>query len=187
MLLLNKRKEDLSIRMVSHSRGAIVKPSFRGFRASYTQLPCLDTPTEVDPSTKPSRTQGPKTPPSKTSYQTSSTSKPIMVPPPSQNNFLTPTKTPSLPPNEVVPENIFCDQSFTSERFEIKSPGYPYRYFDSLNCAYQIVKSSERVCRLSILFNYFNVVGEDGACSGDYLDVGREKVCGVLERFTKST
>ncbi len=175
--------------MVSHSRGAIVKPSFRGFRASYTQLPCLDAPTEVDPSSKKGKKSLPP-PPSKTQQQqqtsTPISSNPVFVPPPNSKPNFTPTKTPAVPPSELVPENIFCDQSFTSERFEIKSPGYPYRYFDSLNCAYQIVKSSERVCRLSILFNYFNVVGEDGACSGDYLDVGREKVCGVLERFTKS-
>lgn len=42
------------------------------------------------------------------------------------------------------------------------------------------------VCRLRVTFNYFNVVGEDGNCKGDYLDVVNSRICGVLERYTQS-
>lgn len=153
VILLNKRKEDLSIRMVTSGRGAIVKPSFRGFRASYTQMPCLETAPEV------ASTPTPKVP--DYSNQT-------------------------LPVRIIQAKPIYCDQTFDDKSFDIKSPGFPYQYFDNLNCAYLIRKNNANVCRLRLTFNYFNVVGEDGHCKGDYLDVVNARICGVLERYTKS-
>ncbi|XP_075591258.1 uncharacterized protein LOC124491913 [Dermatophagoides farinae] len=164
MILMNKRKDDLTIRMVTSSRGAMVKPSFKGFRASYIQLPCLDTQTpspsisnqipHIQPATKSIAVENPQT--------------------------LHPIPTPMIVHNEA----IYCDQTFDDKMFEIKSPGYPYRYFDGLDCSYLIRKNSANVCRLKVTFTYFNVVGEDGNCRGDYLDIFSTRFCGILDRYT---
>ena len=169
VVLLNKRKDDLAIRMVSSSRGAIVKPSFRGFRASYTQLPCLDS-RPVD-----SKSPRPTKPTSNTKGE------------PSRFTLPSPLSTTTTPVPIFAPDDrIYCDQTFDEKMFDIKSPGFPYRYFDNLNCAYLIRKNSANVCRLKVTFNFFNVVSEDGNCQGDYLDLFNTRICGVLERYTKS-
>ncbi|OTF83939.1 cubilin-like protein, partial [Euroglyphus maynei] len=167
MILMNKRKDDLTIRMVTSSRGAMVKPSFKGFRSSYTQLPCLDTQTPL---------QLPRPPPS------SSISNQIPYIQPATKSIATVEK----PRTSMIIQNeaIYCDQTFDDKMFEIKSPGYPYRYFDGIDCSYLIRKNSANVCRLKVTFTYFNVVGEDGNCRGDYLDIFNTRFCGVLDQHT---
>ena len=179
MILMNKRKDDLTIRMMTSSRGAMVKPSFKGFRASYTQLPCLvDTQIPLPPPPPPPSSSSPLSIQNQISNIQSAT-KSIVV----EKSASIPKKTSII---NVQNEQIYCDQTFDDKMFEIKSPGYPYRYFDHLDCSYLIRKNSANVCRLKVTFTYFNVVGEDGNCRGDYLDIFNTRFCGVLDQHTSS-
>lgn len=182
MILLNKRKEDLSIRMITDSRGALLKPSFRGFRATYTQLPCLTPEGEETPAMRPT-TSRPSPAYSKTTPEGSKT---ILSPTRQQiQQSLRPNTSFGVRKHHDEPA-IFCDQTFDTKLFTIQSPGYPYRYYDGIDCQYRITKASPNICRLKLTFQAFNVNGEDGFCRGDYLEVFGARICGVLEKFTTS-
>lgn len=173
--------------MVSSSRGAIVKPSFRGFRASYTQMPCMDAqksePVSLNQKGQPMQHETKSSIQSPSQSQFTDYNKPMINRSPMSTGqkgsmFATPT-TP-------IQENMYCDKTFDDKIFEIKSPGYPYQYYDNLYCSYLIRKNSANVCRLKVTFNHFNLVGEDRKCKGDYLDLFNNKFCGVLDDFTTS-
>ncbi|KPM06250.1 cubilin-like protein 2 [Sarcoptes scabiei] len=198
MLLLNKRKDDLLIRMVTSSRSALVKSSFRGFRANYVQLACLDSDSQQphqQPTGQMPNIQRSQQPASlrKSSLKTKPSSSDISPPDYHQRKKIEENPSQQRISNEKLDdgsqsnrqdEPIYCDETFDDKHFELKSPGYPYRYFNNLQCSYLIRKNNANVCQLRVIFNQFNLVGEDRNCGGDYLDIFSTRFCGVLKRFT---
>lgn len=186
--------------MVTSSRSALVKSSFRGFRANYVQLACLDSDSQQphqQPTGQMPNIQRSQQPASlrKSSLKTKPSSSDISPPDYHQRKKIEENPSQQRISNEKLDdgsqsnrqdEPIYCDETFDDKHFELKSPGYPYRYFNNLQCSYLIRKNNANVCQLRVIFNQFNLVGEDRNCGGDYLDIFSTRFCGVLKRFTSS-
>ena len=83
------------------------------------------------------------------------------------------------PISERVPVIPFCDQTFTTNQFTIRSPNYPKDYPASLYCRYTIRRPSEAVCGLEFKLKTFDL--EDSAkCGKDFLEIDTGKICGHL-------
>ena len=67
-----------------------------------------------------------------------------------------------------------------SKTVRIRSPNYPSKYFNDVECSYQLKYDKEELCGLQITFDFFSV----RCLSGDYLQIDDEKVCG-LQQGTK--
>jgi hypothetical protein len=76
----------------------------------------------------------------------------------------------------VIP---FCDQTFNTAHFTIKSPNHPNRYPESLYCRYTIRRPSRAICGLDFKFKSFDLE-ESVKCSKDYLEIDTGKICGHL-------
>ncbi|GFQ95573.1 cubilin [Trichonephila clavata] len=79
------------------------------------------------------------------------------------------------------PENKTCEQTFSSESFQVISPGYQSgSYPDNADCKYTVKKSSFQVCALQVKFYTFDLEQSDD-CSKDYLFIAEQKLCGRME------
>jgi hypothetical protein len=89
------------------------------------------------------------------------------------------------PPTPPTPSTgPFCGtRTFTSETFDIVSPGYERGTYDPwTDCHYTVKKMHFSVCALEVKFNAFSLEGSvDGTCRADFLQVGDDvKLCGKL-------
>merc|ERR1712226_156827 len=62
-----------------------------------------------------------------------------------------------------------------SKTVRIRSSNYPSKYFNDVECSYQLKYDKEELCGLQITFDFFSV----SCLSGDYLQIDDEKVCGL--------
>ena len=76
----------------------------------------------------------------------------------------------------VIP---FCDQTFSTAHFTIKSPNHPQVYPNSLYCRYTIRRPSQAICGLDFKFKSFDLE-ESVKCGKDYLEIDTGKICGHL-------
>ncbi|XP_023215823.1 cubilin-like isoform X2 [Centruroides sculpturatus] len=73
-----------------------------------------------------------------------------------------------------------CGGTYTSETFQIVSPGYQSgTYKANLDCKYLVKKSSYDVCALEIKYYIFDLE-ESEDCKKDYFQIGDIKLCGKL-------
>ncbi|XP_055940019.1 cubilin-like isoform X2 [Argiope bruennichi] len=78
-------------------------------------------------------------------------------------------------------ENKTCEQTFSSESFQVISPGYQSgSYPDGSDCRYTVKKSSFQVCALQVKFYTFDLEQSED-CAKDYLDIAEQKLCGRME------
>jgi hypothetical protein len=153
VVAFNKHPNDVLIRFVTNNQN-----SGRGFRASYTQLPCIGgVPTGHQKLTPPISSDG------VSSYG----SHPISI----IDSKLT---------------RIPCDLVIYDMMFEIKSPNYPNHYPENSDCMFSIRKANPSICKLKLKFVYFDVEGNDKLCSGDSLEIDGNKICGRLPNNTIS-
>lgn len=99
------------------------------------------------------------------------------LPPANVNSNLDKLHTPPI--SERIPVIPFCDQTFTTNSFVIRSPNYPKEYPASLYCRYTVRRPSEAVCGLEFKFKTFDL--EDSTkCTKDFLEIDTGKLCGHL-------
>ncbi|XP_022251869.1 cubilin-like, partial [Limulus polyphemus] len=72
-----------------------------------------------------------------------------------------------------------CDDEFSSEKFVLRSPGYPQSYPNNINCHYLIRKNNPGVCALDLTVQSFHLE-ENQNCDYDYLDIKGHKFCGQV-------
>ncbi|GIX97872.1 cubilin [Caerostris extrusa] len=78
-------------------------------------------------------------------------------------------------------QNKTCEQTFSSESFQVISPGYQSgSYPDGAECRYTVRKSSFQVCALQVKFYTFDLEQSE-ECSSDYLLIAEQKLCGRME------
>ena len=188
MLAFNKKPEDVSIRFVTN--GA---KSYRGFRASYTQLPCIGgVPSGHQQLTLQqqqqrhqydgqhhypikNRTEPHQRTPSKTSPSGVSNYGSVPISVIDTSNDLN-TSTNRIPCDRVIYESVF----------EVKSPYYPSYYPPNADCLYSIRRISPNICKLRLRFIDFDLKGDYKECTGDSLEVSASKICGRLPNNTIS-
>ncbi len=163
-MAFNKYPKDVSIRFVTNNQN-----SGRGFRASYTQLPCIGgVPTGHQKMTPHDRTT------ISSDGVSSFGSHPIAIFDNTKIGF--DSKLTRIP----------CDLVIYDMMFEIKSPNYPKRYPENVDCLFSIRKANPSICKLKLKFVYFDVEGNDKHCSGDSLEIDGNKICGRLPNNTIS-
>ncbi|GFR11727.1 cubilin [Trichonephila clavata] len=75
------------------------------------------------------------------------------------------------------PENKTCEQTFSSESFQVISPGYQSgSYPDDADCKYTVKKSSFQVCALQVKFYTFDLEQSDDCSKDFYLSLSRSYV-----------
>ncbi|GIX93522.1 cubilin homolog [Caerostris darwini] len=72
-----------------------------------------------------------------------------------------------------------CDATFDQASFVMSSPNYPLPYDNGRTCTYTVHKSHPLVCRLLLKVVAFDVE-EDPHCGSDFLNVGGDRLCGVM-------
>ncbi|XP_063875785.1 cubilin-like isoform X2 [Scylla paramamosain] len=85
---------------------------------------------------------------------------------------------PPIPPGQ-------CDATSQQPAFLLLSPGYPVRYPPSTECITTVLRSSPDVNSLVLELVDFEL-GTTLGCSGDYLEVGGERLCGLLTGQTRT-
>ncbi|XP_071541139.1 LOW QUALITY PROTEIN: uncharacterized protein [Panulirus ornatus] len=75
--------------------------------------------------------------------------------------------------------SLLCDKRVEGKRFLLQSPGYPAKYRHNLECRYSVVRQDTSVCGVQLTVESFSV--ENGSCMFDYLEVQRQRLCGVLQ------
>ncbi|XP_050733505.1 uncharacterized protein LOC127007040 isoform X2 [Eriocheir sinensis] len=88
---------------------------------------------------------------------------------------------PVLPP--ISPGE--CDTTVTLPQFRLNSPSYPVRYPPSTDCTTTVLRSSADITSLFLDLVDFEL-GTTLGCTGDYLEVGGERLCGVLTGQTRT-
>ena len=185
VLAFNKKPEEVLIRFVTNGH-----KSFRGFRASYTQLPCIGgVPSGQQQITLQQQQQ-----------HYSHQSQPQLQRQP-QHQKTPPTSPPSVSHYGSIPIAIVdtkgvnssiiripCDRVIYDTVFEIRSPNYPAYYPSNADCLYSIRRANSDVCKLQLRFIYFDVKGSGDykQCSGDSLEIDGTKLCGRLPNNTIS-
>ncbi len=157
-MAFNKYPNGVLIRLVTNNQ-----ISGRGFRASYTQLPCIGGVPAGHPKPTP-------TPNGVSGFG----SHPIAIIDETKIGF--DSKSTRIP----------CDLVIYDMMFEIKSPNYPKHYPENIDCLFSIRKANPSICKLKLNFEYFDVEGNDKHCSGDSLEIDGNKICGRLPNNTIS-
>ncbi|KAG1655989.1 Cubilin [Nymphon striatum] len=94
----------------------------------------------------------------------------------------------------ALPGGGECGQTYSSETFFLRSPGFQTAsYFNNQDCEYKIKKVANDVCALELTFHKFDIQKSDD-CLSDYFEVDGVKNCGVIDydsvrtyRFTRDT
>lgn len=196
VLAFNKKPEEVIIRFVTNGH-----KSSRGFRASYTQLPCIGgVPSGQQQLTLQLQQQqyGHRSPPEAQleSAPHSPTHNPTH-PQVHQQKTISPSGVShygSLPIAVVEGYNVVnastarvpCDRVIHDMFFEIKSPNYPHYYPPNHDCLYSIRRADPNICTLRLTFVYFDLKGDYKDCSGDSLELDGSKLCGRLPDNTIS-
>ncbi|CAG2164515.1 unnamed protein product [Oppiella nova] len=181
LLAFNKKPEDVSIRFVSNGQ-----KSFRGFRASYTQLPCIGgVPSGQQQITLQQQEQyyqhkyqGKTQPPVQSQQPIQRQSQPSIPRAPPFTSSTGVTNYGSVPIAIVDNTNAInsslirvpCDRVIYDMVFEMRSPNYPNYYPPNTDCLYSIRRSNSN--------------GEYKECVGDSLEVNGNKMCGSLPNNT---
>ena len=76
----------------------------------------------------------------------------------------------------------FCSRSYIMDNFgiRIESPGFPKEYLINEDCSYFIRLTHSDICFLQVDFTKFSVGNLLGFCSGDYVLINGEGICGNL-------
>ena len=76
----------------------------------------------------------------------------------------------------------FCSRSYIMDNFgiRIESPAFPKEYLDNEDCSYFIRLTHSDICFLQVDFTKFSVGNSLGFCSGDYVLINGEGICGKL-------
>jgi hypothetical protein len=159
---------EVVIRFVTNNR-----LNYRGFRASYVQLPCPESVPFGRPAPYPSsNSRGPP-------YQSSN----------SGGRPISGVASSGSYPISVVQDSsisrVPCDLVVHDMMFEITSPNYPNSYPSHSDCLYSIRKANQNVCKLRLKFVSFDVYG-DKECKEDYLEIYNNRMCGRLPNNTIS-
>ena len=85
---------------------------------------------------------------------------------------------PSLPTSRPT----FCSRSYIMDNFgiRIESPSFPKEYLNNEDCSYFIQLTHSDICFLQVDFTKFSVGNSLGFCSGDYVLINGEGICGKL-------
>ncbi|XP_054713870.1 cubilin-like [Uloborus diversus] len=79
--------------------------------------------------------------------------------------------------------NSTCGQSFSSELFVLQSPSHPEKYQSKSECRYEIHRANRYVCGLQLVILAFDLE-EEPNCKKDYLQLGEERLCGIIPART---
>lgn len=87
-----------------------------------------------------------------------------------------------LQPKASTSELPECNQTFTSDVFQISSPGFPGLYPAGSRCTFTVQKSKANICQLSLAIRKFEL----SDCVNEYLMVDDDKLCGSMIPGTRS-
>ncbi|XP_049518736.1 tolloid-like protein 1 [Dermacentor silvarum] len=100
-----------------------------------------------------------------------------------QNECDEPASTPGGGGVPAGDEESECDETIHKPEAMLLSANYPANYGNNLDCRYTVRKMSSSVCRLEVNFERFDVESSTD-CEYDYLDVDRQRLCGIFSRNT---
>ena len=153
--------------------------SGKGFHATYSQIPCEKSSSVVAAATAASIQSSVRhDPPDGGRMQPS--------PPPTS---LTSGDRISVVDKSSLFPRIPCDLVIYDMYFEISSPGYPFGYPTFADCLFSVRRLNNRICSLVLQFNELDLhpLAPDDACTaGDFLQIGRQRLCHGIRNGTKS-
>lgn len=97
------------------------------------------------------------------------------------------------PPVGPIPPPLCCRNIYNQNRFVMLSQGFPAYFVSDNDCLYAIQRSSPNVCRLRIIFKFFNLddpaAGEfaDGGCFNNFIEIEGRRFCGCRSNFVYET
>lgn len=92
-----------------------------------------------------------------------------------------------------IPLPVCCRNIYNQNRFVMLSQGFPAYIVSDNDCLYVIQRSSPNVCRLRIVFKYFNLddlaAGElaDVGCFNNFIEIEGRRFCGCRTSFVYET
>lgn len=113
----------------------------------------------------------------------------------SRQDIPPPTLPPIGPPITILPTPPAflkcCQNIYNQNRFLLISQGFPAFIVGENDCLFVIQKSSPNVCRLRIIFKYFNLqdrmANELGGCNNNFLEIEGRRLCGCKSEFVFET
>lgn len=97
------------------------------------------------------------------------------------------------PPVGPIPLPVCCRNIYNQNRFVMLSQGFPAYMVSDNDCLYVIQRSSPNVCRLRIVFKFFNLddlaAGElaDVGCFNNFIEIEGRRFCGCRTSFVYET
>ncbi|XP_063702599.1 uncharacterized protein LOC134832488 [Culicoides brevitarsis] len=100
---------------------------------------------------------------------------------------LSPYPPPGFPliPQFGVPQQC-CRNTFRNRRFYLVSPNFPATNRRPTDCFFVIERANLNICRLRIVFKFFNH-GNNFQCFDDFLEVDGRRVCGCKSGLVYTT